>query len=113
MLRILVFIALIACFLVFFTKAFALTAYIGAVSLTTFAAFGVDKFCAVRNLRRIPEDVLLFLACVGGTPGAFSAQLILHHKTIKPYFNRALAVISVFQLILIVSCALIVKTYFK
>ena len=113
MLRLLVFLTLITCYLIFFTKAFTLTAYIGAVSLITFAAFGADKFCAERNLRRIPEDALLFLACIGGTPGAFSAQLVLHHKTIKPYFNRALAVISIFQLILIVSIGSIVMKCFK
>ena len=98
----LVTVSLVVLYRVFPGNALAVAAYIGAVSLVTFAAFGIDKLAAARGLRRIPEDALLILVCIGGTPGAFSAQAIFRHKTRKPYFNRALIVISLVQVLLIV-----------
>ena len=87
------------------SHAFLLMAYIGGVSIVEFLLFGWDKFCAVRNLRRIPEDVLLFIACIGGTFGAFAGQMFFRHKTIKPYFNRALIVIFALQALLVIGCS--------
>ena len=81
--------------------AMALMAYVGAVSLVTFAAFGADKWFAAHGLRRIPEDVLLILVCLGGTVGAFAGQMFFKHKTRKPYFNRALITIFLVQVLII------------
>ena len=76
-------------------------AYIGVISGLTFLLFGYDKFSAKTGLRRIPEAALLSFSIIGGTLGALAGQLFFHHKTRKPYINRALAVIFTAQVLLI------------
>ena len=109
MLRILfAILSILALYFAFPDYALLLMAYIGAASLLSFAAFGLDKLLAMRGLRRIPEDALLILACIGGTLGAFAAQMLFRHKTKKPYFNRALLFISLMQTLLIIGLSLAV-----
>lgn len=81
-------------------------AYFYAVFLVTFAAFGLDKFLAIRGWRRIPEDVLLVLVCIGGTWGALCGGLLFNHKTQKPYFKRALTIIAVLQIVVLLGIIL-------
>lgn len=57
-----------------------------ALTLVTFAAFGIDKFQAQTHRWRTPERVLLGLALAGGAYGALAGMLIFHHKTRKGYF---------------------------
>lgn len=57
-----------------------------AVTLVTFAAFGIDKFQAQTRRWRTPERVLLGLALAGGSYGALAGMLVFHHKTRKAYF---------------------------
>ena len=73
--------------------------YVALLSGLRFAAFAWDKFCAMRGLWRIPERTLLILAALGGTPGAFSAQRLLWHKTQKQPFGNYLAAIAALQVI--------------
>ena len=56
-------------------------------SVVTFVAYARDKSAAQRGARRIPEVVLHFLGAIGGWPGAFVAQRLLHHKTRKLDFQ--------------------------
>jgi uncharacterized membrane protein YsdA (DUF1294 family) len=60
----------------YFTWAFA-------VSLVTFAYYGLDKWLAkVRRARlRVPELVLNLLAVLGGAPGAWLGRALFRHKT--------------------------------
>jgi len=57
-----------------------------ALSVVTFAAFGIDKFQAQTHRWRTPERVLLGLALAGGAYGALAGMLVFHHKTRKAYF---------------------------
>jgi uncharacterized membrane protein YsdA (DUF1294 family) len=58
-----------------------------AVSLVTFAAYGIDKRNAVLQRRRIPEKRLHQLALLGGWPGAWIGQQFFRHKTQKTRFR--------------------------
>jgi uncharacterized membrane protein YsdA (DUF1294 family) len=60
-----------------------------AVSGVAFAAYGIDKGLAARNLRRIPEKRLHTLSLLGGWPGALAGQQLFRHKRAKSTFMRA------------------------
>ncbi|RME95251.1 MAG: DUF1294 domain-containing protein [Verrucomicrobia bacterium] len=77
-----------------------LPAWIGSLSLTTLAAFGIDKRQARRaGRRRVPEKELLLLALLGGSPGAFAAMSLFRHKSIKRSFRRWMAAVALAQLL--------------
>jgi len=59
----------------------AYIAFLAAVSLVTFIAYGVDKVKAKRGSERISERRLLALALVGGATGALLGMLLFRHKT--------------------------------
>ncbi|MBR7139589.1 MAG: DUF1294 domain-containing protein [Lentisphaeria bacterium] len=71
--------------------------YVLVISLFTFCSYGSDKFFAVMKWRRIPEDFLIVLGFFGGAPGAFAGMKLFHHKTAKPYFDRALITAVILQ----------------
>lgn len=58
-------------------------------SLWAFLVYWLDKQLAQSGGRRIPEIKLLFIALMGGWPGAFAAQRIFRHKTRKVSFQTA------------------------
>jgi uncharacterized membrane protein YsdA (DUF1294 family) len=65
-----------------------------AINALTFTAFGWDKFCAQKNRRRVPEQILLLLALAGGSPGAFTGRALFGHKTRKqPFVTRLYGVV--------------------
>jgi uncharacterized membrane protein YsdA (DUF1294 family) len=70
-------------------------------SLWAFFVYRLDKQLARTGGRRIPELNLLFIAFVGGWPGAFAAQRIFRHKTRKLSFQTAFRKTIVFHLWLV------------
>ncbi|WP_076068993.1 DUF1294 domain-containing protein [Sphingomonas montana] len=60
--------------------------------------FRQDKERARAGLRRVPETTLLWLALIGGTPGAFLARHLFRHKTRKQPFSDRLRLIAVVQI---------------
>lgn len=71
--------------------------YLGVINGLTSWAFADDKRRAVRSRRRIPERVLLFLAAIGGSPGALLTRKLLRHKIRKQPFSNRLWVICALQ----------------
>lgn len=69
-----------------------------AINGWTLLRFAQDKRAAVVGTRRIPEADLLFLAMIGGTPGAFWARHRYRHKTRKQPFSTLLWLIAVAQI---------------
>jgi uncharacterized membrane protein YsdA (DUF1294 family) len=65
---------------------------IAAMSALTFTAYARDKRAAQRGAWRTPEATPHILSLLGGWPGAFIAQRMLHHKTRKPGFQFLFAV---------------------
>lgn len=77
---------------------FFLALWVAVISLTTFSAFAWDKRAARRGGRRLPEARLLWLAVLGGMPGAKLAQSFLRHKTRKQPFAGRLNLILAMQI---------------
>ncbi len=55
--------------------------YLVVINLIGFAAFGIDKRKAIKDLWRIPEKTLLLIALLGGSVGSFFGMQVFHHKT--------------------------------
>lgn len=62
-------------------------AYLWAINALTLLAFGWDKLRARRRRKRVPERRLLWLAILGGSPGALVGRWIFGHKTRKRRFT--------------------------
>jgi uncharacterized membrane protein YsdA (DUF1294 family) len=72
--------------------------YLIAINSITYFAFWIDKQRAWQRGYRIPENDLLFLAVIGGSPAAFFARRHLRHKTKKQPFSAFLLCILGFQI---------------
>lgn len=72
--------------------------YLIAVNVLAFAMYGVDKLKARHHWWRIPEWVLIMVAVVGGSIGAFIGMKCFHHKTMKPLFRFGVPAILLLQI---------------
>ena len=77
-----------------------LAAYVVAANLATFAVYGIDKYCAKKGMRRVPEKTLFLLALVGGSMGAFLGMRTFRHKTRHWYFVWGIPAIMLAQIVL-------------
>ena len=83
-----------------------LLVYVVLVNLVTFCLFGLDKWKARHNQWRIPEDILLGLAIIGGSVGAWAGMSFFNHKTRHLKFRMGLPIIIIVQIVFIyVFCA--------
>ena len=78
-----------------------------AVNAVTVFAFWLDKQKAIANDRRISEANLLFLAIIGGSPGALYARRSFRHKTRKQPFSTVLLLICAIQIGALIGLAII------
>jgi uncharacterized membrane protein YsdA (DUF1294 family) len=58
----------------------------------------LDKRKAKRHLWRVPENRLLFLALLGGSPAMFFTMLLIRHKTKHIKFMVGIPVILFLQI---------------
>ena len=72
-------------------------AWVASASLVAFAVYAWDKRQARRSGRRIPEARLLWLAFLGGAPGAWLAMQRLRHKTQHRRFRILVPLFLVLQ----------------
>jgi uncharacterized membrane protein YsdA (DUF1294 family) len=79
-----------------------LVMWVAALSLVTFGIYGYDKAQAQNNGPRVPEAVLHLLGLLGGTPGAFIAMRMFHHKTSKRSFQTVFWLTVAVQLVVLV-----------
>ena len=70
-----------------------------AVNFLAFAAFGIDKMKAEAGRWRVQESTLLWLAFLGGSPGAYAGRAAFRHKTRKQPFCRNLHTIALLQVL--------------
>ena len=79
-----------------------LTLYLIAINVVTLFLYGIDKWKAKRARWRIPESVLLGLAAVGGSVGAWLGMRVWHHKNQHKKFRYGVPAILVAQTVLLV-----------
>lgn len=78
------------------------SAVLAGVNLVTFLVYGIDKLKAKYGQWRIPESVLLWLAALGGSAGAWLGMQVWHHKTQHKKFKYGVPAIFVAQVALTV-----------
>ena len=83
--------------------------YLAIMNIVAFLTYGLDKWKAKKDKWRVPEKVLLLMAAVGGSIGAFLGMRIFHHKTQKWKFKLGVPVIFLLQVALVVFILLKVK----
>jgi len=71
------------------------------INLMTIVAYGVDKNAARKGSWRVPEMQLHLLELLGGSPGAFLAQKLFHHKTKKKSFQLSFLFVLAFQVVVV------------
>ena len=76
--------------------------YLAIITVVTFFAYGIDKWKAQHNRWRIPESVLLGLAAIGGSVGAWLGMQVWRHKTQHRKFKYGVPAIFVVQVALVV-----------
>jgi uncharacterized membrane protein YsdA (DUF1294 family) len=78
-------------------------AWVFATNVAAFLAFGYDKAIAGTRTPRVPERVLLLLALLGGTPGAWAGMEVFRHKTAKMSFRGSFWLVVLLQFILLLA----------
>lgn len=71
--------------------------YLVIVNVVTFFLYGIDKFKAKHAKWRIPESVLLGMAAIGGSIGAWLGMRIWRHKTQHNKFRYGIPAILILQ----------------
>lgn len=64
--------------------------YLVVINAVGLVAFGWDKYCAERDMYRVPERTLLMIAVIGGAAGSIAGQRLFRHKTRKEPFRTYL-----------------------
>lgn len=58
-----------------------------AASLILFLLYARDKYSAIHGNWRVPESTLHLIEAMGGWPGAYVAQQMMRHKTVKSSYQ--------------------------
>ena len=75
--------------------------YLAVINVVTFFMYGIDKWKAKRSKWRISEAMLLGMAVIGGSIGAWLGMKTWHHKTLHKKFKYGVPAIIIIQLALI------------
>ena len=75
--------------------------YLVVINVVTFFVYGIDKYKAVRSKWRIPENMLIGLAVIGGSVGAWLGMKFWHHKTLHAKFRFGIPLILIAQIALV------------
>ncbi len=75
--------------------------YIIIINIITFLVYGLDKYLAYKEKRRVSEKLLLTLALCFGIIGAILAMKIFRHKTKKGSFKTSIILIVIIQIVTI------------
>ena len=75
--------------------------YLTVISLISFIVTAWDKFCAKRDMWRVPEKTLLILSALGGSVAMYITMKTIRHKTKHPKFMVGIPVIIFLQAVAI------------
>lgn len=73
-----------------------------AVSIISFITYVIDKNAAEKNRWRVQENTLHIMALFGGWPGAYIAQRITRHKTVKEPFQSVFVATVILNIIALI-----------
>lgn len=73
--------------------------YLFLINAVGFLVMLIDKKNARKKRWRIPEDVLIGIAVVGGSAGIIAGMRLFRHKTMKDKFAIGVPVILTLQII--------------
>ena len=76
--------------------------YLVIINIITFFLYGIDKWKAQRSRWRVPESVLLGMAAIGGSVGAWLGMQVWRHKTQHVKFRYGVPIILIVQVALLV-----------
>ena len=76
--------------------------YLAVINVVTFFLYGIDKFKAQHARWRIPESVLIGLAVIGGSIGAWLGMMVWRHKTQHKKFKYGIPLILIIQIALLI-----------
>lgn len=71
--------------------------YLVIINIATAIIYGWDKLYAIKHWWRVPENVLLGIATIGGSIGTLLGMRIFHHKTLHLKFKYGVPVILILQ----------------
>ena len=75
--------------------------YLVVINVVTFIIYRIDKVKAKQKKWRISEAMLLGLAIIGGSIGAWLGMKLWHHKTLHNKFRLGIPLILIVQIVLI------------
>ena len=73
--------------------------YIIIINVITFLVYGIDKYLAYKEKRRVSEKLLLTLALCFGIIGALLGMKVFRHKTKKGSFKTSIILIIIIKII--------------
>ena len=79
-----------------------LSAYLLIINAAAFLLMLADKHRARKKLWRVPENIFLLFALLGGSLGILAGMYAFRHKTRKPKFYIGIPVILAVQILFIV-----------
>lgn len=79
-----------------------LSAYLLIINAAAFLLMLADKHRARKKLWRVPENIFLLFALLGGSVGILAGMYTFRHKTRKPKFYIGVPVILAAQILFIV-----------
>lgn len=71
-------------------------------NLIVFCVYGYDKRCAIKDKWRVPEKVLIGLAFLGGSVGAYLGMTVFRHKTKHAKFTVLVPLFLLIHIVLVV-----------
>ena len=77
--------------------------YYVLINVAAFLMYKSDKRRARNELWRIPENVLLTVAALGGAVGSLAAMKMFHHKTRKPKFRFGVPAMLILHCLLVLT----------
>lgn len=72
--------------------------YLIGINVLTFLIYSIDKWKARKARWRIPEDILIWLAIVGGSIGALLGMFLFRHKIRDKKFTLGVPAILAVQI---------------
>ena len=91
------------------TLNYIILVYLVIINVIAFFAYGIDKWKAQHDRWRIPESVLLGMAAIGGSVGAWLGMKVWRHKTQHNKFKYGVPAILLVQIAVVVALWVMMK----